>query len=322
MSHVRPLLVVSACLLGDPVRYDGGTVDDPFVRSLASLCDVIKVCPEVGAGLGVPRARIILFRKEGHIRAFQPGKGVDVTDKLLTFSRDFIERCPEPDGFILKGKSPSCSVSSSAILYQDPMGTKFLYKSKGIFASALLEAYPLLPIVDEKLLKNPEIRQHFVLRVFALADVRISLEKAQNLNHIMELHRRHKYFLMLHSQVALKKMGRFLAEAKGRPLQEVKDFYRAAFLSATHRRPSLGQWTNVFLHIFGHISTFLKPKEKEHFMKLLDHFRQRKIGQEVLLELLRNWAYRFDNNYLLEQSLLNYASLYTELKASLTSPTR
>ena len=54
MTEMR--LGVSACLMGDEVRYDGGHRRDPYVMDvLARYFTLVKVCPEVGVGMSTPR---------------------------------------------------------------------------------------------------------------------------------------------------------------------------------------------------------------------------------------------------------------------------
>jgi uncharacterized protein YbbK (DUF523 family) len=52
-------ILVSACLLGEPVRYNGSaaTTDDPLLRRWLSEGRVVSFCPEVAGGLGTPRPR-------------------------------------------------------------------------------------------------------------------------------------------------------------------------------------------------------------------------------------------------------------------------
>ena len=66
----RPRLGISACLLGDEVRFDGGHKRDPFLTDILSphVC-WIRVCPEVEVGMGTPRETLRLERREdGAIR--------------------------------------------------------------------------------------------------------------------------------------------------------------------------------------------------------------------------------------------------------------
>jgi uncharacterized protein YbbK (DUF523 family) len=58
-SEIR--IGISACLLGETVRYDGGHKRDPYITDLVGkFVAFVPVCPEVEIGLGVPRETIRL----------------------------------------------------------------------------------------------------------------------------------------------------------------------------------------------------------------------------------------------------------------------
>uniref|UniRef100_UPI002628BF24 DUF1722 domain-containing protein n=1 Tax=Thermocrinis sp. TaxID=2024383 RepID=UPI002628BF24 len=59
----------------------------------------------------------------------------------------------------------------------------------------------------------------------------------------------------------------------------------------------------TFTHIFGYFSSRLNQKEKEHFFSLLEDFRKDLIEENVILELLKNWSFRFEEEYLQSQTL-------------------
>ena len=62
-----PKLLVSACLLGNPVRYDGQSksLDHAGLEQLLTQGRVIAFCPEVGGGLPVPRAAAEILAGDG-----------------------------------------------------------------------------------------------------------------------------------------------------------------------------------------------------------------------------------------------------------------
>ncbi|RMH04189.1 MAG: DUF1722 domain-containing protein [Aquificota bacterium] len=299
----KPRVVVSSCLVGKPVRYNGGLVEDPFVSSLLGYCDVIDVCPEVEIGLGVPRPRIIVYKTQGAIRLSQPSTGLDLTESMEAFSDRFLSSLPPVDGFVLKSKSPSCGVSNT-LTYKDPEGKEFLSKGKGLFAIRVLQRYELLPVEDEGRLKNPEIREHFLVRLFALADLRESLQGVKRVKDLMDFHQRYKYMLMAHSQVKLKHLGRLVAQAREENLEKTLEEYRLIFMQALSRKPSKGQHANALLHILGHLSKHLNEREKRHFIILIERFKRGKESLHTLLELFKSLAYRFENPYLMSQAYL------------------
>jgi uncharacterized protein YbbK (DUF523 family) len=167
----KPKVLFSACLTGDKVRYDGGSAETPFTLKLAEFCEVLKVCPEVGVGLGVPRDRIIVHFEEGPPRVFCPSTGEDLTARILSFAEEFAGNLTEVDGVLLKSKSPSCGLSRTKT-YRDREGRRFRGLGKGLFAVRLLELLPNLPAADELMLRDYRTRLHFLLRTFGSAHIR------------------------------------------------------------------------------------------------------------------------------------------------------
>lgn len=299
----KPKLVVSACLNLKPVRYNGQEVRDEFVLKLLPYCHVIEVCPEVSIGLGVPRDKIIVYRKNGSVGLSQPSSGLELTDRMEKFTQEFLESIEEVDGFLLKSKSPSCGVSNTKV-YADPEGKEFYGKGKGLFALRVLERYRDLPVEDEGRLRNPELRDHFLTRLFALADLRESINNMQEISQLMSFHQKYKYMLMAHSQTKLKTMGRLVASANKRSFLQVLEEYRRLFREALSRKPTIGQHVNTITHIFGHLSSRLNPSERAHFLKLVEDYKKGRIERKLLVEFLRGYAYRFENEYLMTQTYL------------------
>lgn len=104
MEKKEPILV-SACLLGEPCRYDGKSKPDPAVIALADRFRMIPVCPESMGGLPIPR-------EPSEIRGDRvvSRTGVDVTaqyrrgaQRALSLARKHGCRAA-----LLKEKSPSC----------------------------------------------------------------------------------------------------------------------------------------------------------------------------------------------------------------------
>ncbi len=176
MRPVKPRLVVSACLLGERVRYDGGSAEDEFVLELSSMCEVIPVCPEVSIGLGVPRDKIVVYIEEGKPRLSQPSTSLDLTQRMESFSDNFLRSLPQVDGFVLKSKSPSCGVSRTKT-YIDPYGKLYRGLGKGLFALEVLRRYPHYPVEDEIRLRDERRRLLFLAKVYSLYSLRVNSDK-------------------------------------------------------------------------------------------------------------------------------------------------
>lgn len=173
MASSRPRIGISACLLGQEVRYDGGHKRDSFLTEiLGSYVEWVPVCPEVELGMGTPRPPIRLERHGGEIRLVMPSTGADYTDAMRKFAERRVEVLAnlDLDGYILKKDSPSCGLErvevhhGSGVVSQD---------GRGLFAAALMARLPDLPVEDEGRLDDPALRETFLKRVFAVAAHRI-----------------------------------------------------------------------------------------------------------------------------------------------------
>jgi uncharacterized protein YbbK (DUF523 family) len=144
---------VSACLLGDEVRYDGGHKrDQSLIDLFGPDVEWVKVCPEVEIGMGTPREAIQLINRHGAIRLVGVTSGTDHTAAMTAHGANKVDALAAEDlsGYILKAGSPSCGMAGP-----------------GLFARALLDRFPDLPIADEQQLADPRFREAFLARVVA-----------------------------------------------------------------------------------------------------------------------------------------------------------
>ena len=102
---MKKTLLVSACLLGTPSRYDGKSKGDGRVIALLDKYDLIPVCPETLGGLPTPRQPSERVGERVINRA-----GEDVTDNYMRGALAVLElaRLYKCEGAILKAKSPAC----------------------------------------------------------------------------------------------------------------------------------------------------------------------------------------------------------------------
>ena len=308
----RPRLVVSACLGFAAVRYSGELIPDKVVAALKAHVDFVPVCPEVEIGLGVPRPTVRLVRGEDGPRMVQPKTGEDLTERMRAFSRAFLSGLGEVEGFILKNRSPTCALKDAKVYaYADQGGA--VGHGPGLFAQAVMAAFPLLPKEDEGRLTSARIRAQFFTRIFGLARLR----RLRDLGELMAFHARYKLLLMAYNQKETRALGRLLGEARGKAFQEVLRAYEAGFLRATEKPYRLGAMADALLHAFGHFKKDLSAREKAHFLDLLLDFREERAPLEAPLALLHSWALRFGQEYIEAQALLMpYPKPLMDLKSS------
>ncbi len=294
----KPKIVLSRCFI-KPVRYDGGIVNDEFVDRLFAYVDYITPCPEEDIGLGVPRPRIIIVESEGQRRLIQPDTGRDLTEVMNDYLNKMLNELGDVDGFVLKAKSPSCGVSSAKLYRNDVV----IGKTDGFFASAVKKVFPYLPLEDEGRLKNRDIRDHFLVRIFAYSDFR-DLVKSATASKLVEFHSKYKYLLMTYSQKSLKELGKIVADGT-MSLEEKLSRYKAIFYQAFVKRPSRRRHVNTLMHLIGQISKRLSQKERAHLIDLIEKYGRGLMDLRVIIELLRSFSLRFEEQYVLMQKYLD-----------------
>ncbi len=171
----RLRLGVSACLLGDRVRWDGGHKRDAFlVEILGPDVEWVPVCPEVELGLGVPRDPIRLVHAGAGVppRLVVERTGEDLTARMRRFARERAGALARLalDGYVLKRGSPSCGPADVPV--HDADG-RTIATAAGAFAAVLTTHLPALPVEDEDRLADPAIRERFLARVAAAHRARL-----------------------------------------------------------------------------------------------------------------------------------------------------
>ena len=125
--------VVSACLAGEPCRYDGGCSPGPAVQRLIRAGQALPVCPETLGGLPTPRVPSEI--RGGRVVAKD---GTDVTDAFTRGAEEALRLAQENGctAAILKARSPSCG---SGEIY-DGTFTGTRVPGEGVFARMAHEA--------------------------------------------------------------------------------------------------------------------------------------------------------------------------------------
>jgi uncharacterized protein YbgA (DUF1722 family)/uncharacterized protein YbbK (DUF523 family) len=302
-SFAKPRVVVSKCLEFAACRYNGVKMSDDLVRQLKGHVDFQPVCPECGIGLGVPRDPIRIVETIGARRLVQPATGRDVSDAMRRFAGDFVAGLGAVDGFILKGRSPSCGIKDVK-LWRSPEAESPCCKTTGLFAEAVLNRFGDLPVEDEGRLQNFVLREHFLTKLFALAEFR-ELSGAAAMCDLVAFHARQKWLLMAYSEAQARALGRIVANHANRPPAEVYAAYRPALAKALARPPRVTAIVNVLLHAFGYVSDGLAAAEKAFFLDVLEKYREGKIPLSAATAVLKSWAVRFQADNLMEQTFLD-----------------
>jgi len=299
----KPKIVISKCIGFDPCRYNGEIVQDKFVTRLEPHVEFVCVCPEVEIGLGTPRAPVRIISSGYSFKLIQPSSGLDVSERMRGFSRDFLDRLKEVDGFILKNRSPSCGFTDVKV-YPGPEKGPVIGKTAGFFGGAILEQFGDRAIEDEGRLKNLSIREHFLTRVFAFARFHTP-QQSPSMHDLVRFHAENKLLLMAYSQTKMRELGRIVANADGKRMGAVLELYEKSFRAALHKLPRHSSPINVLMHTLGYFKKELSMREKRHFLEMLEAYRQGRTPLSSAVSILQSWVMRFETEYLYGQTFFS-----------------
>jgi uncharacterized protein YbgA (DUF1722 family)/uncharacterized protein YbbK (DUF523 family) len=301
---------VSACLLGDEVRFDGQHKRDPFLADLlARFVDFVAVCPEVELGLGVPRETIRLERRATGrgadataIRLVAPRSGRDLTAPMRAWAAARVEALAgaDLDGWVLKKDSPSCGMERVKIWTEKGPAPKV---GRGLFAEALLARFPLLPVEEEGRLHDDALRENFVERLFAHRRLKDLLADRWTVGDLVAFHAREKMLLLAHDPDGYRRLGRLVAGAKRRARSEVEREYAEGFMRALAKIATKGRQTNVLQHVAGFFDD-LAADERRELGEAIADYRAGLVPLVVPLTLLRHHVRRAGVAWLREQTWL------------------
>ena len=294
---------VSTCLLGEHVRFDGGHKGDPFlVETFGRYVEWVAVCPEVEAGLGVPRESMHLRRIEDEVRLITTKTGIDHTDTLRRYAARRVTALTAHQlcGYVLKKNSPSCGMERVKIYGRSgPVAS-----GRGLFAEALLHSFPHLPVEEEGRLSDPRLRENFVERVFAYRRLRSLFGNRWTIGDLVAFHTAHKLQLMAHSPRLYSELGRLVAGAKGLARPALRASYEAQFMSALEVMATPKRHVNVLQHILGYFSDQIDSAARHELTDLIKDHGRGMLPLVVPLTLVRHYVRHFAISYLQTQTYL------------------
>lgn len=139
-------ILVSACLLGENCKYNGGNNYNPAVAEFVKDKEVLPICPEMMAGMGCPRIPIEIV--DG-VLMDRDGNNVDAAMRKAVEQAMEMIRKEDIQCAVLQSRSPTCGVNQ---IY-DGSFTGKLIEGSGVLAQALkLVGYR---VVDAEDIKNP-----------------------------------------------------------------------------------------------------------------------------------------------------------------------
>jgi uncharacterized protein YbgA (DUF1722 family)/uncharacterized protein YbbK (DUF523 family) len=307
VNDSHPLRVgISACLLGEEVRFDGGHKRDLFlVETLGRYVEWVPVCPEVEVGMGTPREPIRLVRSREGVRLLGTRSGDDWTDRMERYARARVEKLAPLglSGYVLKKDSPSCGMTRVKVF---PSGGGISERNgTGLFAAALIARFPSLPIEEEGRLQDARLRENFVERVFAFHRLQSLFAGRWTVGDLVRFHTAHKLVLLAHEPAAYATLGRLVASARTFARPELRVRYELRFMAALARIATPARHANVLQHMAGYFRKELDEGSRAELQQLIDDHRRGLVPLIVPVTLVRHHARRLGVSYLEGQVYLS-----------------
>lgn len=300
----KPIIAISSCLAGAPVRYDGAHKRDRWLlEQLGRHVEFRAYCPEVAIGLGIPRKPIRLVERDGATWVVGvDNPDLDVTEPLQRYAAQLAPQLDDISGYVFKSKSPSCG------LYRvkrynakgHPHDT-----TRGAYAEVITGLLPDLPVEEEGRLNDAGLRENFVSRVFVYRRWQQMRWAGLQAKALIDFHARHKYLLMAHSQAAYKRLGRLLSQLKGADLESIATQYRSELMAALKRRVTRSRHVNVMQHIQGYLKDRISSEDKQELAEAIEDYRRGEVPLVVPLRLLQHHFRHHPDDYIGQQFYLD-----------------
>ena len=305
--NTQQLLVgISACVLGQQVRFDGGHKRSTFAdNELGQFVQYVPICPEVAIGMGVPRPTIRQVAHGERILIKGSGKHseLDVSEALSSFSQTQSHALQNLSGYIVCAKSPTCGLERVKVYSEQ--GHLLHSEGRGVFTQALMDAHPLLPIEENGRLCDPVLKENFVNRVFVFHQWQCLCHEGLSAKKLIDFHSRHKYLVMASSVEAYQKLGRLLANLSGESMEDVAAIYSKELMAALTLRASRKGHTNVLLHLQGYFKNWVDSAERQALAAVIHQYRQGILPLMAPIVLIKHLLVKFPNEYLSQQVYLN-----------------
>ena len=296
---------ISSCLLGNPVRYDGGHSHDRFLtQTLGLFTCYVPVCPEVECGMPIPREAVRLVGDPEAPRLVTQKTNVDKTRQMKDWIRGRLKELEQENlcGFIFKSKSPSSGLYRIRVYGDDG---KIRKTGRGLFARAFTERFPRIPVEEAGRLCDPGLRENFIERIFSLQRWRHLMDNNQTMGGLVQFHTHNKLLILSHNQEIYRQMGRLVAQGKTLPPDQLFDAYELLLLKVLGLKTTVKKNINVLLHIMGYFKRNLAREEKRELLEIIDQYSAGLLPLIVPITLIKHYVMKYDQPWLKTQTYLN-----------------
>ncbi|WP_164503664.1 DUF523 and DUF1722 domain-containing protein [Pleionea sediminis] len=175
---MKPQVMISQCLIGDPVRYDGKhKIDDFIINYVMPFMEIVPNCPEVACGMPTPRPPIQII-KVGTERQLVnvDNTHINHSTTMAKIAHQIAGQNPSLCGLISKSKSPSCGIVDTPVKHVHrpektsdlSVANEYIEPGNGFFIEHFKSHLNFLPIIDENQIKIANLRHRFLTKAFTL----------------------------------------------------------------------------------------------------------------------------------------------------------
>ena len=297
-------LGISACLLGEPVRYDGGHKLDRWLRDvLGEYVAFVPVCPEAECGLGVPRETMHLVGEPEAPRLVTTRTNIDHTKRMQKWAAKRVDELKKEAlcGFIFKANSPSSGMARVRIYDRNGVPSK---RGVGLFARAFMDRFPLIPVEDDARLHDARIRENFIERIFVYRRWREAAARKTR-GALADFHTRHKLLILAHSPKHTRALGKLVGSMKSLSPSGLYEQYHAALMAALALTATPAKNANVLQHTLGYFKKQLAADEKRELLDVIDDYRRGHVPLIVPVTLVNHYVRKYEQPHLAQQVYLH-----------------
>ncbi len=295
---------ISACLLGEKVRYDGAHKRSSYCNDvLSQYFDFRPYCPEMAIGLGAPRPVIRLVGEPDNLRAIQRTEPPrDITGELAAYADTVLDVAQSLCGYIFTEKSPSCGLFR--VRAYNNAGHQINDSSRGVFARRLTERMPLLPVEESGRLNDADLCENFILRVYAWHEWHTAVLPNLSAQGLIAFWSRYKYLVLAHDEKNYREIGPLLANLAVADLPTLAQQFFTRLMQALQKPSTRAGNVNAIQHLRGFVKKAADEVEKQTLNTLIDQYRDGHVPLIVPLAMLRHLLARYPDDWATEQRYL------------------
>jgi len=300
----RPLLGIGSCLAGNAVRYNGQTKKpNSHVVALCEQFATRAFCPELGAGMGVPRPPIHIVGDEHSIRVVDVDTQThDFTAPIKAYAQRVLTEAPTLCGYILVKGSPSCGYGR--VKRYSETGQHVASDQNGVFADALHAADPLLPLEDDGRLNDDHLRESFATRACTYHDWKRTTVGGMTAHRLIEFYSRYKYLVMAHHVPSYQQLGRMLADAGNQDVETLSAEFIQTLMAALSHSTTRASHSNALFHISGYLKRDISPAQRQRLRALIEDYRTGTVPLIVPITMLKHYFAERPDAYINSQVFL------------------